>query len=199
MIRKILSDTRFHIASIILCAAMISSFLGLSANLTDVTEPLESSFEMKMGADFGINIATDSFKSGSLITPGSSIDYDPYITNNGDYEAYVFMEITVPDETFRIGMLSSKWSLLSITDYTSVYYYGTNDRLTPLSKKTISRNTNTSVTQPICDSLTLDKDTPLYDDTYTVTATGYAIQTTGLADKDPKSVWDMIMNPSSDS
>lgn len=159
MFHKLRTNTRLHFLLIAISLAVISGFMGLAAYLTDVTDPLSATFKVRYGRDFGIGISSDSYSENADIIPGETAAFDPKLTNSGNYDAYVFMEVTLPDQTFSLSEISSDWHpLTSVTDKT-VYYYGTSSDLTALAaiEKAEDGSMTPSQTSPLCSGITLDK------------------------------------------
>lgn len=186
MIRKFFSSPVVQIVSIVLAAVVLASYLGLTAFLSDSAQ-LSSSFRMETGKQLKIGIATNKFSEESVITPGEKIFFDPYIKNEGGYDSYIFLKVTLPDEAFHLEYINECWSLLSSTDNVYIYYYGSDNRLFRLPA--MSTGTDIPVlTKPLCEQISLDTDTPLMDDTYTVNTIGYAIQSDGFEKASPEAV-----------
>lgn len=173
---------------------MISSVAGLSAYLTDVTEPLEMPFRMRYGSEFGINIHSDTYQTNASLAPDAPADLDIYLTNEGNYDVYAFVTVTTSDAALNIDEIGQEWSLLSSEGNTTTYAYGSTSEMNVLPA--MAKNTNgefmSERTSDLCEKITLDSQIDYQDGTGTITATGYAIQADELTTSDPKTIWQMI-------
>lgn len=175
-----------RLATTVLAAALAAA----ASLLIKVTTPLKSDFQMKYGSSLDISVNTDQYESDVIIIPGKACTYDPYIKNSGDYDAYVFLEVTLPDQTFHLGAINDGWYLMKAEGNTTIYAYGTSSSMTVLGKSAGSdKDTRTPC---LTKELTIESDTDLPENTYTVEAKGYAIQQKGLDKSTPQNVWDII-------
>lgn len=201
MFTKLRENPNLQFLLLALSVALSSLVLGLSAFLSDATDPLSATFTMRYGSEFGIDIASDTYVPDADIIPGSTVAFDPYLTNQGDYDTYVFMEVQLPDKAFALENVGSNWHhIADITDRT-VYYYGTQTELSPLESRSLDANEAFvySDTGPLCTGVTLASNTKLKKGQYTVQAIGYAIQADDLDASSPLGVWQTLSNDLSTS
>lgn len=201
MLSKLRRNYSAQLLIISLAIALSTLFLGLSAFLSDQTDPFSATFTMRYGEEFGVDITSDSYAPDSTIIPGGSASFDPYLINTGDYDTYVFMEVKLPDQAFSLLDVTSDWhQIAEITDRT-VYYYGTSSGLTPLESR--SRNDDGSfashTTAPLCSGISLDPNTSLKKGDYTIEAIGYAIEADGLDATDPAAIWNTVTGDTTQS
>lgn len=201
MLSKLRRNYSAQLLIVSLAIALSTLFLGLSAFLSDQTDPFSATFTMRYGEEFGVDITSDNYVPDSDIIPGGSASFDPYLTNTGDYDTYVFMEVALPDQAFSLIDLSSDWhQMTEITDKT-VYYYGTSSGLTPLESR--SRNDDGSfedhATAPLCSGISLDQNTTLKKGDYSIEAIGYAIEADGLDASSPAAIWNTLTSDTSQS
>lgn len=191
MTRKFRFSPRMQLLCLAASSAVAASCIGIYAFLSDTTEPLEAHFQMYKDNNMKVSIRTSVYEDNAVITPGATAVFDPYISNDGNQDAYIFMKVTVPHESFHLEINDRKWELLSREDDTAVYYFGSNGELTvlPRSADLQNKKANTSVTPPLCKNILLDEETPILDDIYHVSAVGYAIQTKGFEQNTPQQVW----------
>ena len=144
--------------------------------------------------------------------PGESVAKDPTIRNlSTKNPAYVFAKVVVPCTTATapatpVEMFTyttnTGWAEVSSAavactsggNATHVYYYGSNDTLTPLAKATDSEHP-TSTSTALFSTITLlstlkAEDIPNIDQAKNVAITAYGIQTEGLgSNTTPAAVW----------
>ena len=144
--------------------------------------------------------------------PGESVTKDPVIRNlSTKNPAYVFARVEVPCTTVESPATPEElftyttnagWTELTVSNElpvactsggtaTHVYYYGSNGTLTELAKAT-NASTPTPTSAPVFSSVTL-RSTLTGNEGLTgekqIVITGYGIQTEGLTDTTPASVW----------
>lgn len=194
MVKKFRSSPRLQFLSIAVSVAIFSSILGLAAYLTNQTEPLTATFKMRYGENFGIGISSDNYDENAEIIPGSTAAFDPKITNNGNYDVYVFMEVSLPDKSFSLSEIGSDWQLLTTTEDKTVYYYGSSSGLEalPAMEKNDSGTLVSSETGPLCGGVTLNQSTAIKQGDYSIAAIGSAIQTEAADSSSPADVYAMI-------
>ncbi len=145
------------------------------------------------------------------LMPGQSVAKDPVIRNlSTSNPAYVFAKVEVPctaestpRELFTYTVNTGWTQLLSVActngTATHIYYYGSNDTLTPLGKAA-SASTPTPTSAAVFDNVTLlSALTGAAAEGLTgnknIVVTGYGIQTQGLtAPVTPASVWSNFSN-----
>lgn len=177
-----------------LCISILTAILSLSAYLTDITETFSAPITMMYGNEFGVDIKSTNYTADQTIVPGGTAIFDPYLENNGNYDTYVFMEIVLPDQTFYLDELSSKWTRLTSVTNKVIYAYGSSTALTRLSRLTRQddKTFKGGETAPLCTGVTLEVETDLNESTYTIQAKGYAIQADNIGSSEPNVVWGLI-------
>lgn len=193
-------NKKFQIITICTAITLVSLTTGLSAYLTDITdEPLTLNMNMRYGDEFNIKIAdanNETYTDTIDIFPGSPIDFQPVITNMGNYDTYVFMEIDLPDQDFSIlGQSEGDWTELERDDNSIIYAYGSPQAMTKLDN--LEKDSNgeyvySSTTAP-CTGLQLDQNTDLREQPFSVSAVGYAIQTE-IGTNNPTEVWNLLQD-----
>ncbi len=147
---------------------------------------------------------TDSNSNGvpdaaENLMPGDSVAKDPTITNVGSNDAYVFAKVvmpcttdTTPEEIFTYTT-NSGWYLMnngtcSSGSATKIYAYGTSSSMTTLPP-TSGSNSTAALFSSVSINSTIDGSESNLTGNQDVVVTGYAIQTTGLTDTTPSSIW----------
>lgn len=181
-----MKNTRTKVTAVVSAAA-----LSAASILIKVSKPLESNFRMIYGDNLDIVVETEKYTDDAVILPGNAgSTYDPYIKNLGNYDAYVFLEISLPDQTFHLGDINEKWCPITSDGNTTVYAYGTSSAMTVLEKSVSSDNC--VCTPHLTEKVVIDSDTDIAENTYTVEAKGYAIKQKGLNETKPLAIWETI-------
>lgn len=195
------SNTVLQLLIICLSAVSIFSVNRMSAFLTDVTEPYNVPMHLKYGREFSIDIDSVSFNEGDdaiEIIPGEYQPYDPYLINNSNYDAYMFIEVTLPDNTLELSDVNSSWTLVESNDDTYVYAYGSSTALEPVPavEKDSSGDYVGPETVPLCDNVFMPENVNFVQGHYDIQATGYAVSAEQVTSSNPKDIWGMIKNES---
>lgn len=127
--------------------AMSVMVLGLSAFLTDSTDAMPIQFVTAEGKSFGISVDAPGFDDSedAVLLPNSEAVLDPTVSNDGSFDAYVFLEVSIPTDDsgeplYLLGDIDTE-SWTQITEapeavdgtITTVYGYGTEEELIPLA------------------------------------------------------------------
>lgn len=195
MFHKLYESPRVQFLIIAAALSAGGIFLGLSAYLTDRTDPFKAHFLMETGGDLEVSLNTDLYEEDAVITPGETADYDPYLTNDGSTDAYVFIKVKLPDKDISLaGINDHSWELVSSSENEAVYAYSTDGELTVLPGTKPGKDPlDSAYTDSLCTGIALAEDTMLNDSSIEVTATGYAIQSNEFSTNvTPADVWKEI-------
>ena len=183
---------------------------GIFAYFTDITSTTTNVFTL---GNVEISLEEpnwDYAQNGKTIMPGETVDKDPTITNDGNEDAFVFVEVVVPyasvqtvaeaaadpvvaahdqqlfDYTLNSGWVEVGTPTTDTTNHTitHVYAYAASGAMTPL-------NADAS-TPAVFDDVTfvdITDGTSLAGVSLDIDVTGYGIQANGLASDVPADVW----------
>ena len=176
--KKIIKNTRLHFLVIAVSLALTTTVLGLSAYLTD-HEEMTSTFVTVSGDQFGISLSGTEYTDQTIL-PGDTIEIAPTVTNEGNYDAYVFVE-TAMDGDFAVDMntFDDQWTQLQ----DGVYYYGSAGSVTPFSDGASSSPFENIIYSSAADD---QNGTPLE-----VTVSAYAVQAANITNTNAASVWSL--------
>lgn len=174
----------------LLCTIATASSIVISGHfLTDVTDPLYSSFKVSPDRSFDISVATENYETDSHLSPGMTRNYDPYIINKGNYDVYVFMEVTIPDNCFSLTDMDDNWYPVVSDGNRTIYAYGSESSMTTLKR----RGKDFTYTPMLCSGVRLS-DNVCNNATKNnqIIARGYAIEADQIDDNNPITVWQIL-------
>lgn len=194
--QKLKSSRKIQLLTVGGVAVIIASIAGLSAYRTSVTDPFTLDLDMRYGDNFEVSITNPEFKKyeePERILPGQTVNFEPCLTNKGNYDQYVFMEVNLPDQDFSLNGMNSEWTEIESDDTRAIYAFGSSHSLTPLTRMSKDSNGDPvyTSTPSLCTGVTLRHDTDLAEQPFSVSAVGYAIQS-DLNSSSPAKVWSMV-------
>lgn len=184
-------SVRLELLLIVSAVAVMTTTLGLSAYLTDVTDPLAEQVNIRNGTEFKISISAGGFDKNKDLIPGKAVPFNPVIANEGNYDVYTFIEVDLPGDVTLDG-ISSDWVKVDIDEGT-VYAYGHDSTLTQLDRMTKNADGTFTATETtdLCTGIALSDKTEREEEPITISVTGYAIQTDGVSGT-PEDVWSLL-------
>ena len=151
----------------------------MSAYLKDVKEYSASFYVIKKG-DVEIDF-TDVAPKNKPVEKGQPINFKPMISNNGQIDAYLFVELEIEQDVMTYSINNS---LCQLSSDATVYYYGVGKTLYSFSPTERCE---------VFDSITITANEGTSCD---LTIKAYAIQTIGYEDSTPQTVWNVLKDAS---